>query len=161
MKIVKDVHLVYISTFNTSNKKYLYAIFTAQSIIPLQYHNFIPNKKDKKFFTGRKTGSSFESDVNSLRLIKRGLTGIGRRPVLRQLRRHFFSQSQAVLPTNPTWIRLVGFQFSYDFWAIRRHADSVTWLLPILEQIWWDLCHSQATLSKVGFLNTTKYFGKK
>ena len=53
--------------------------------------------------------------------------------------------------TNSGQVRLVGFQFSDDFWGINRHAVSMTWLWPTLEQIWWDQCRSADTLSKVSY----------
>ena len=53
--------------------------------------------------------------------------------------------------TNSGQVRLVGFQFSDDFWGINRHAASMTWLWPTLEQIWWDQCRSADTLSKVSY----------
>ena len=54
--------------------------------------------------------------------------------------------------TNSGQVRLVGFQFSDDFWGINRHAASMTWLWPTLEQIWWDQCRSADTLSKVSYI---------
>ena len=63
-----------------------------------------------------------------------------------------FRPIRSRLATNSGQVRLVGFQFSDDFWGINRHAASMTWLWPTLEQIWWDQCRSAGILSKVSYI---------